>query len=80
MVKQCRAGGANIEYALFLAAMSILVLSGVAILGDQFRPQLVAWRQGVNVDDTLTGSVKKDGETETYRIYKLPPGLQNKGE
>ncbi|MEO1067068.1 MAG: hypothetical protein AAFW47_06800 [Pseudomonadota bacterium] len=71
------------EYALFLAAMSMLVLSGVAILGDQFRPQMIAWRDSIRVDETVTSStatVKEDGDSEgpkTYRVFKLPKGLQN---
>lgn len=83
-------GGASIEYALFLSAMAIMVLSGVAVLGDQFKPQIIAWREGVKsveIDyvttastskkkDELTTDVQIDGDTKTYRVYKLPKGLQ----
>lgn len=81
-IYQCCKGGANVEYALFLAAMSVLVLSGVVILGDQFRPQLVAWREGAQIDRTLTGSIEtedrhRNGRIKTYREHKLPAGLKN---
>ncbi|MEP3232430.1 MAG: hypothetical protein ABJN04_09575 [Hyphomicrobiales bacterium] len=83
-------GGASIEYALFLSAMAIMVVSGVAVLGDQFKPQIIAWREGfkpVEIDYVTTASTSKkqgelttdvqiDGDTKTYRVYKLPKGLE----
>ena len=83
-------GGASVEYALFLSAMAIMVVAGVAVLGVQFKPQIIAWREGVkpaeidyvttastpNKKGELTTDVQIDGDTKTYRIYKLPKGLQ----
>ena len=84
-------GGSSIEYALFLSAMAIMVVTGVAVMGDQFKPQIIAWREGVKpveIDYVTTASTPKksgelttdvqiDGDTKTYRIYKLPKALQS---
>jgi len=85
-------GGATIEYAIFLCVASVLLVSGIAYLGIQYRPQLVAWHQGVEIDKTAVGSIStleeigKDGSittvetgpdnVKTYRVHKLPKGLQ----
>lgn len=83
-------GGSSVEYALFLSAMAVMVVTGVAVLGDQFKPMIIAWREGVKpveIDYVTTASTPKkkgelttgveiDGDTKTYRIYKLPKGLQ----
>ena len=83
-------GGSSIEYALFLSAMAIMVVTGVAVMGVQFKPQIIAWREGVKpveIDYVTTASTpKKNGElttdvqiddgTKTYRVYKLPKSLQ----
>ena len=88
--KLSQRGGSSVEYALFLSAMAVMVVSGFAILGNQFKPLIIAWREGVKpagVDYVTTASTPKkenefktdvqvDGETKTYRVYKLPEGLQ----
>ena len=71
----CRAGGANLEYALFLAAISVFALSGMLYLGENVRPQLAAWQNDTPlIDNTLTGSITKQEDAKTYRVYQLPPG------
>lgn len=73
-------GGAMIEYAIFLCALAVLLVTSVAYLGTQFRPQIAEWHQGAGVDKTLVGSIhkeeKSDGDKKTYRIYQLPAGLR----
>lgn len=83
-------GGASVEYALFLCIMAVMIVSGVAMLGDQFKPLIVAWRENVKpaeIDYVTTASPRKNNEelvtdiqqddgTKTYRIYKLPEGLR----
>lgn len=81
-------GSATVEYAVFLAAVAVLVLSGVMILGDQLRPQMVAWRDNYGtqhgIDNTLVGSIEKktvveqpekDGK-KRYIIRQVVPELR----
>lgn len=71
-----KGGGASIQYALFLCVAALAIVGGVALVGEQLRPQVVAWGNSQKVDNTLTGSIKKDTGPNTYRVFQLPDGLK----
>ncbi|MEM8798103.1 MAG: hypothetical protein AAGE61_21230, partial [Pseudomonadota bacterium] len=64
---KCRRGGAAIEHALMLSVLALLLVGGVAAVGDKLRPQLVAWKEKpVGIDQTLTGSITRKEGDKTY--------------
>lgn len=87
-----RSGSRTIRYAIFLCAASVLFVSAIAFIGEQYKTQLTAWHQGVEVDYTAVGSIANNQQVKsnnsiikeeidadnvkTYRVYQLPKGLQ----
>ena len=83
--------GAIFNYAVFLCVASVLLVSAIAYLGNEFEAELTAWNQNVEIDYTTVATIKGDPQiktknsitkieispdnTKTYRVYQLPKGL-----
>lgn len=78
VIRKSNRGGATIEYALFLSIAAVALVALIAVVGNEFRPQLVAWQQdNVEIDNTLTGAIVKDEDgVKTYRVLKFTRDLQ----
>lgn len=83
--------GATINYAIFLCVASVLIVTAVAYVGNKYKTELIAWNQGIEIDNTTVASIKttQPGEnknkitkveigadnTKTYRVFQLPKAL-----
>lgn len=86
-----RRPGATLQYTVFLCVASVLFVTGIAYVGNQYSPQITAWHQGVEIDTTAVGSITQEppikidnsitkietgpDNIKTYRVYQLPKGL-----
>ncbi|MEP2942521.1 MAG: hypothetical protein ABJM86_03295 [Hyphomicrobiales bacterium] len=84
--------GATINYAIFLCVASVLFVSAIAYVGNKYTPELTAWNQDVEIDDTIVASINKTqpsknkntitkveigaDNAKTYRVFQLPKGLR----
>lgn len=83
--------GATINYAMFLCVASVLFVSAIAYVGNKYEPELTAWNQGIEIDNTTVASIKRvqpgnskntitkveigADNTKTYRVFQLPKAL-----
>lgn len=83
--------GATIRYAISLCVASVLLVSGIAYMGNKYSPQLTSWHESTEIDSIAVGSITRGtttrtnnsvtkieigpDNTRTYRVYQLPKGL-----